>query len=68
MSTYLSDLTAMVKKAISANNATYIERTIKRKNKKLVRNMDSTMENFLSEEQMPKYEKYRDLLLSALTP
>jgi hypothetical protein len=68
VSTYLSDLNAMVTKVLSGNNTTGIERTIKRKNKKLVRNMDSTMEKFLSEEQMPGYQKYKDLLLSALTP
>ncbi|HIG43722.1 MAG: hypothetical protein ABGY96_20600 [bacterium] len=68
VSTYISDLTAMVSQVSRGNNATGIERKIRSKNNHLVQKMDERMAEFLSAEQMQKYEIYRDLLLAAMTP
>lgn len=68
VSTYISDLTAMVLQVSRGNNATGIERKIKSKNNYLVQKMDKRMAEFLSPEQMQKYEVYRDMLLAAMAP
>ena len=68
VSTYISDLTAMVSQVSRANNATGIERKIRSKNNHLVEKMDERMAEFLSAEQMQKYEVYRDMLLAAMAP
>ena len=44
-----------------------LENAVKRKRNALVRDMDERMAGFLSQDQMPPYETYRDLLLSKLT-
>lgn len=43
-----------------------LENQVRRKRKSLAREMDERMAGFLSSEQMPRYETYRDLLLSKL--
>ncbi|MEZ5549607.1 MAG: hypothetical protein R3E82_01825 [Pseudomonadales bacterium] len=43
-----------------------LENQVRRKRKSLTREMDERMAGFLSAEQMPRYETYRDLLLSRL--
>ena len=46
------------------NNVTNIDRKMKSRTKKLRRRMDEQMSELLTEEQYPKYEVYRDLLMS----
>ena len=46
------------------NNVTNIDRKMKSRTKKLRRRMDEQMGQLLTEEQYPKYEVYRDLLMS----
>ena len=46
------------------NNVTNIDRKMKSRTKKLRRRMDEQMGELLTEEQYPKYEVYRDLLMS----
>ena len=46
------------------NNVTNMDRKMKSRTKKLRRRMDEQMSELLSEEQYPKYEVYRDLLMS----
>lgn len=43
-----------------------LENQVRRKRKSLTREMDARMAGFLSTEQMPRYEIYRDLLVSKL--
>ena len=51
---------------LNGNNVTNIERKMKSKTNSLRKKMDGEMAEFLTEEQMPKYEIYRDLLLSKM--
>ena len=46
------------------NNVTNMDRKMKSRTKKLKRRMDEQMGELLTEEQYPKYEVYRDLLMS----
>ena len=46
------------------NNVTNMDRKMKSRTKKLKRRMDEQMSELLTEEQYPKYEVYRDLLMS----
>ena len=46
------------------NNVTNMDRKMKSRTKKLKRRMDGQMSELLTEEQYPKYEVYRDLLMS----
>ncbi len=68
VSTYLKDLGEMVSKELGRPNAANIKRKIKSRNKKLVKAMDERMALFLSAEQIPRYEVYRERLLEALKP
>ena len=43
-----------------------LENEVRRKRKSLTREMDARMAGFLDEDQMPRYEHYRELLLSKL--
>ena len=49
---------------LQGNNVTDIERKLKRKTKTLKKQMDQEMAEFLTDEQYPKYEVYRDALMS----
>ena len=46
------------------NNVTNMDRKMKSRTKKLKRRMDEQMSELLTEAQYPKYEVYRDLLMS----
>ena len=46
------------------NNVTNMDRKMKSRTKRLKRRMDEQMSELLTEEQYPKYEVYRDLLMS----
>ena len=46
------------------NNVTNMDRKMKSRTKKLKRRMDEQMGELLTEDQYPKYEAYRDLLMS----
>ena len=46
------------------NNVTNMDRKMKSRTKRLRRQMDEKMSEVLTEEQYPKYEVYRDLLMS----
>lgn len=46
------------------NNVTNMERKMKSRTNRLKRRMDEQMGELLTEEQYPKYEVYRDLLMS----
>ncbi len=46
------------------NNVTNMDRKMKSRTKRLKRRMDEQMGELLTEEQYPKYEVYRDLLMS----
>lgn len=46
------------------NNVTNMDRKMKSRTNKLKRRMDEQMGELLTEEQYPKYEVYRDLLMS----
>ena len=46
------------------NNVTNMDRKMKSRTNKLKRRMDEQMSELLTEEQYPKYEVYRDLLMS----
>ena len=65
---YLTDLQKSYKKILRGRDTTDLERKIKRMNKKLTKKMDDSMAEFLSEQQMPKYELYRDALINAMKP
>lgn len=51
-------------KLMKGRDQTDIERKLRSKTKSCVRSMDKTMEGFLTEEQLPKYENYREVLLA----
>ena len=46
------------------HNVTNLDRKMQSRTKRLKRRMDEQMSELLSEEQYPKYEVYRDLLMS----
>ncbi len=48
------------------HNQTGIPRKMKSRTKKLLKNMDESVASFLTPEQMPAYEHYRDTLKSKL--
>jgi pantothenate kinase-related protein Tda10 len=68
ITTYLTAFQQSFKKIVSGRDTSGMERKIKRMNKRLSKKMDSKMAEFLSKEQMPKYEIYRDTLIKAMKP
>ncbi|MFT5690903.1 MAG: hypothetical protein ACI92E_000227 [Oceanicoccus sp.] len=65
---YLTEFQKSFKKIVSGRDTSGMKRKIKRMNKILTKKMDGKMAEFLSEEQMPKYENYRDTLAKAMKP
>lgn len=65
---YLTDFQTSFKKILRGRDTSDLKRKIKRMDKKLMRTMDNSMAEFLSEEQMSKYEIYRDALSKAMKP
>ena len=56
----------MIGKLMRKNNMTNIDRKIRSRTNSLLKKMDKSMAGFLSEEQMPAYENYRDTLKANL--
>ena len=65
LTNYLVGLNKAIKKLLR-RNPTGLPREIKRKQTALRKRMDKEMAEFLLEEQIPGYEKYRDLLISRM--
>jgi len=57
---------AAFKKLMRGNNQTNMPRKMKSRTNKLLKQMDADVASFLTEEQMPAYELYRDTLKSYL--
>jgi len=55
------------KRVMKARDPVDVERKLKSKTNACLRKMDREMKGFLTEEQLPKYETYRDTLTSKLT-
>ena len=55
-----------IRKLIRQPNATDLPRSIRRKTNGLLKKMDKTMKEFLTEEQLPAYENYREVLKANL--
>lgn len=66
VTTFLEEYQKAVNKLLRAHNVSNLERKIDSKRKALVGDMDESMAQFLSEDQIPRYDAYRDLLLSKL--
>ena len=64
---YLEKLGSSTRKLIRRNNETDVTKKIIRKRKQLTRTLDKKMAEILNEDQYPRYEKYRTLLLAKLT-
>lgn len=65
---YLTEFQKSFKKIVSGRDTSGMQRKVKRMNKILTKKMDSKMAKFLSAEQIPKYEHYRDTLIKAMKP
>ncbi len=61
LTTYLQDMGKMVQKVIATNKGN-LNRELKRRNRSLVKAMDERMASFLTPDQIPAYEIYRDKL------
>ena len=64
---YLEKLGSATRKLIRRNNETDVAKKIIRKRKQLTRTFDKKMAAILTEEQYPRYEQYRTLLLAKLS-
>ncbi len=56
-----------LKRVMKGRDNVDIERKMKSKTNACLRKMDKEMQGFLTEEQLPRYETYRDTLTSKLT-
>ena len=63
---FLQGLGSDVRKLLNARNPTNVPRKIASKRKARVKAMDEEVQAFLTEEQFPSYEAYRDLLLEKM--
>lgn len=63
---FLEGLGSDVRKLLNARNPTNIPRKIASKRNARVKVMDEEVQAFLTDEQMPSYEAYRDLLLEKM--
>lgn len=66
LTTFVEARMKMIGKLMRGNNVTNIDRKIKSRTNSLLKKMDKSMAEFLSEEQMPAYQVYRDALKSNL--
>jgi replicative superfamily II helicase len=55
---------AAFNRIMKGRDQTDIERRLRSKSKSCARDMDKTMEGFMTEEQLPRYENYREVLTS----
>ncbi|MEM7099468.1 MAG: hypothetical protein AAF541_14485 [Pseudomonadota bacterium] len=62
LTTFVEDRMKMIGKLMRGNNVTNMPRKIKSRTNTLLKKMDKNMAKFLTEEQMPAYENYRNLL------
>ncbi len=67
LSEYLEKLGSATRKLIRRNNETDVAKKVVRKRKQLTRTLDKKMAGVLTEDQYPRYEKYRTLLLAKLS-
>ena len=66
LTTFVEDRMKMISKLMRGNNVTNMPRKIKSRTNSLLKKMDKNMAKFLTEEQMPAYENYRELLKANL--
>lgn len=66
ITTFLQNFSSDVKRLLNARNPNDLPRKIAAKRKARVKVMDEEMQAFLTEEQYPAYETYRDLLLEKM--
>ncbi|MDP6377024.1 MAG: hypothetical protein QF921_16870 [Pseudomonadales bacterium] len=64
VSRFLDGRMKAINKLMRGHNVTNMDRKLKSKTNSLKKKMDKEMAEFLTEEQLPKYGVYRDLLVS----
>ena len=64
--TFFDNRMKMIRKLLRGNNVTNAARKIKSRTNSLLKKMDASMAEFLTEEQLPAYEVYRDTLKANL--
>ncbi len=64
---YLKSVGRATQKLLQRNNQHDLEKKIIRKRASLAKKMDKEMAKLLTDEQYPRYEKYRELLLAKLS-
>ena len=64
VSEFINEQIKALNKLLRGHNVTDMERKMKSRTNALKRNMDKQMSALLTEEQYPRYETYRDLLIS----
>ena len=64
VSEFINGRIKALNKLLRGHNVTDMERKMKSRTNALKRNMDKQMAALLTEEQYPRYESYRDLLMS----
>ena len=66
LTTYLQDSNRAIRSAINSNKGN-LEREIRRRVKKHISRWNETVAGFLTDEQYPKFEVYRDTLLATVS-
>ncbi len=66
LTTFYNDRMAMIGKLMRGHNVTNMDRKIKSRTNTLLKKMDKSMAEFLTQEQMPAYQAYREALKSNL--
>jgi len=66
LTTYLQDSNRAIRSAINSNKGN-LEREIRRRVKKHISHWNETVAGFLTDEQYPKFEVYRDTLLATVS-
>ena len=66
LTTYLQDSNRAIRSAINSNKGN-LEREIRRRVKKHISRWNDTVAAFLTDEQFPKFEIYRDTLLATVS-
>ncbi len=64
--TFLDDRMKAINSLMRRNNQTGVDRKIKSRTNSLLKKMDKSMAGFLTEEQMPAYQNYRETLKANL--
>ena len=63
---FMEDVASSTRKLMRRNNETGVQKKIIRKRKQLLNRLDKQMSDVLTEEQFPRYEKYRTLLYARM--